>query len=218
MKLSAEEITRLCDAWCSASTTPEGGIAIGGASEQYRLLANGIVFHELNYQALCAAILGATKVLLRPGFNTFIVQDHFWLWAWCGELLLSPRAEIISHEQHEIRTLFDTCIRSSLAGCRKPPANHEEWQEQNRISEMQTHHSKYFLSNCHVVLAYLGFPLLEAVIKRFCSAFINFDGKVISQFQVLNKVGQPRIYSPFGSILNKTVVVSGICLYCYITK
>jgi hypothetical protein len=198
MTLSADEITRLCDAWCTASITPEGGIALGGATEQYRLLANNIVFHELDYQALCVAILGTAKVLLRPGFNTFIDQDHFWLWAWCGELLLSPRAEIFSHEQHEIKTLFEMSIRSSLACCRKPTANCEEWEEQNRISDLQPHHSKYFLYNSHVVLAYLVFPLLEAVIKRACSAYVDFDGSVISGFQVPNRAGQPRSYDPSG--------------------
>ena len=199
MTLSSEEITRLCDAWCAASTTPEGGMAIGRTSEQYRLLANKIIFHELDYQALCAAILGTAKVLLRPGLNTIIDQDHFWLWAWCGELLLSPRAKIFSHEQHEIKTLFETSIRSSLAGCRKPPANREEWEEQNRISELQPHHSKYFLNNSHVVLSYLGFPLLEAVTKRACSVYVDFDGSVISQFQVLRRNGTPKSYDPSGS-------------------
>jgi hypothetical protein len=196
MSLSAEEITRLCDAWCVASTPPEGGMVIGQDTEKYRLLANNIVFHELDYQALCAAILGTAKVLLRPGFNTIIDQDHFCLWAWCGELLLSPEAEIFSQEQHEVKTLFEISIRSSLVGCRKPPANREEWKEQNRISDLQPHHSKYFLDNNHVVLAYLGFPLLEAVVKRVCSAYVDFDGRVVSQFQVLKRNGQPKIYVP----------------------
>ena len=197
--MSPDEIERLCDAWCVASATPEGGLAIGGASEQHRLLANNIVFHELDYDGLCAAILGTAKVLLRPGLNTIIDQDHIGLWAWCGELLLSPRAELFSHEEHEIKTLFETSIRSSLANCRKPPANKEEWEAQNKIADLQSHQSKEFLSKSSVVLAYLGFPLLEAITKRACSSYVGFDGNVISQFQVLKRNGDQRTYDPNGS-------------------
>lgn len=203
MTLTAEEITKLCDAWCDASTTSEGGIAIGGASEQHRLLANNIVFHELDYGALCSALLGTSKVLLRPGLNTIIDRDHFGLWSWCGELLLSPRAEVFSHEQHEIKSLFETSIRAALAGCRKPSANREEWEEQNRISGLQPHHSKYFLQNSSLVLAYLGFPLLESITKRACSAYVGFDGSVNAQFQVLKKNGLSRVYDPAGSNFQK---------------
>jgi len=193
------DISRLCDEWCSASSMPGGGMAIGGNTEQYRLLANGVVFHELNHGALCAAVVGLSKVLLRPGLNTVVDQDHFAMWSWCGELLLSPRAGLFPMDQHEIKSLYETALHASLAACRKPVASKEEWQEQNRIQNLQPHHGKQLLLKSHLVLAYLAFPLLEAVLKRACAKYVTFDGQVVTAFAVDSKQGNPRQYDPHGS-------------------
>ncbi|NOX75476.1 MAG: hypothetical protein GXP17_02435, partial [Gammaproteobacteria bacterium] len=81
MTISAGGIKELCNNWCQAVQQPEGGFAIGGQSEQYRLLRNGIQFHDLDFEQLVAAIDGLTKVLLLPGLNTVVDQDHFGLWS-----------------------------------------------------------------------------------------------------------------------------------------
>lgn len=172
---------------------------IGGNTEKYRLLANGVVFHELNHDALCAAVVGLSKVLLRPGLNTIVDQDHFALWSWCGELLLSPCAELFPVDQYEIKSLYETTLHASLANCRKPATSREEWEEQNRIHELQTHHAKQLLHKAHLALAYLAFPLLEAVLKRACAAYVAFDGQVVSAFTVPTIQGTSRTYDPQGS-------------------
>ncbi len=171
-------------------------MAIGANTKKFRLLANGVVFHELSHEQLCAALIGLSKVLLRPGLNTIVHQDHLALWSWCGELLLNPRYQLFSVAQHEIRSLYETVIHAALAHCRKPPATKEERQAQNRIQELQPHHAKQFLLESSLVVAYLGFPLLEAVLKRACANYVAFDGRVISAFSVPNKQGNPRQYNP----------------------
>lgn len=193
---TAAQIAGLCDDWCAATVTPEGGLAIGSNTEKFRLLANGVVFHELDFDALSAALLGLSKVLLRPGLNTIVDHDHFGAWSWCGELLLSPRANLFSTEQHEIKSLFETTIHAALANCREPITSKEEWQAQNRIQEMQPHHAKQLLREAMLVLAYLAFPLLEAVLKRACKTFVSFDGQVVSAFMVQDRNGDPRNYDP----------------------
>jgi hypothetical protein len=196
---TAADVSRLCDEWCSASSMPSGGMAIGGNTEKFRLVANGVVFHELNHDALCAAVVGLSKVLLRPGLNTVVDQDHFGLWSWCGELLLSPRASLFPMDQHEIKSLYETALHASLAACRKPAASKQEWQEQNRIQALQPHHGKQLILKSHVVLAYLAFPLLEAVLKRACAKYVTFDGQVVAAFTVPTKQGNPRQYDPQGA-------------------
>lgn len=193
------EITRLCDEWCSASAVPGGGMVVSASTEKYRLLANGVVFHELNHEELCAAVVGLSKVLLRPGLNTVVDQDHFALWSWCGELLLGSRADLFRPDQYEIKSLYEAALHASLASCRKPTKSREEWQEQNRILELQAHHGKQLLLKSHIVLAYLAFPLLEAALKRACSNYVGFDGQAIVAFTVQNKQGNPRRYDPNGS-------------------
>ena len=71
--------------------------------------------------------------------------------------------------------------------------------EQNRIQELQSHHAKQLLQESNLVLAYIGFPLLEAVLKRACAAYVALDGQVISAFSVPNKQGNQRQYDPNGS-------------------
>ena len=195
-KLSAKEITRLCEEWCLASKTPEGGIGIGSATEKYRLLKNGVVFHELGYEALCSALIGTAHVLLRPGLNVIVDWDHMFLWSWCGELLLSPRSEYFPYEQYEIKTLAETTVRASLVHCKKPSKSREEWKEQWRIDDLQSHHAKVFLTQSYLVLSYLAFPLLEALLKRACSQFIDFDGRVKSQFLLPKEKGGQKRYKP----------------------
>jgi hypothetical protein len=200
---TAADITKLCDDWCTASATPGGGMAIGANTEKFRLLANGVAFHELDHEAMCAAIIGLSKVLLRPGLNTVVHQDHFGLWSWCGELLLGPRAQLFPLDQHEIKSLYETALHAALAGCLRPPASKEEWQEQNRIQELQPHHAKQLLQQASLVLGYLAFPLLEAVLKRACTNFVTYDGQVVSSFTVLNKQGTPKQYDPQGAFRDR---------------
>ncbi|WP_061936681.1 hypothetical protein [Collimonas pratensis] len=196
---TAADIAKLCDDWCAATMTVDGGMAIGASTEKFRLLANGVLFHELDHESLCAALIGLSKVLLRPGLNTIIVQDHFGLWSWCGELLLGSRAQLFPHDQYEIKSLYETCLHAALANCRKPVVLEEEWREQHRIQEQQPHHAKQLLQKSQIVLAYLAFPLLEAVLKRACGSFVSFDGQIVSAFTVLNKQGNPRLYEPQGA-------------------
>ena len=79
MSISADEIRKLCENWCNAAKQPEGGFALGGETEKHRLLANGVQFHELGFDELMASITALSKVLLLPGLNTVVVQDHFGL-------------------------------------------------------------------------------------------------------------------------------------------
>jgi hypothetical protein len=194
MTITPEKITNLCEQWCSSVKTTEGGLAIGGESEKLRLLANGVNFHELDHQSLMASILGLSNVLLLPGLNTVVVQDHFGLWSWCGEIIVGSRADYFSHEEHEIKALFQASIRASLANCKKPVASREEHQLQSEAEQKLPHHARYFLHDSSLILAYICFPLLESMLKKVASTYLDMDGTVKSSFQVLNRTGKPRKY------------------------
>jgi hypothetical protein len=198
MMISPQKIRELCVSWCDAVQQPGGGMAIGGQSEQYRLLRNGLQFHELGFDQLVAAIDGLTKVLLLPGLNTIVDQDHFGLWSWCSEVILYRETDFFDREEHELRKLFETCIRSSLVHCKKPAADKEEWQKQAEADQQIPHNARYFLQDSSITLAYLAFPLLEAVSKKICNAYVAMDGSVIARFDVPNKVGGTKEYDPNG--------------------
>ncbi|WP_434141437.1 hypothetical protein JQR84_24415 (plasmid) [Pseudomonas luteola] len=195
---SSQKIRELCDSWCKAVQQPGGGMAIGGQSEQYRLLRNGVQFHDLCFDQLVAAVDGLTKVLLLPGLNTIVDQDHFGLWSWCAEVILYRETEFFSHDERELRSLFETCIRCSLAHCRKPISNRDEWEKQAEVEQQIPHNARYFLQESSLALAYLAFPLAEAVSKKICNAYIAMDGSVIAKFDIPNKFGKIREYDPSG--------------------
>ena len=112
------QIRQLCDAWRQAVLLPNGSIAIGGASEQHRLRANGIQPHDLSYNELRAACVGLIGVLLLPGLSTVIDEDHEWFWAWGAEILLARGNGLFFDAEAEIRGLVETTVRAALAPSR----------------------------------------------------------------------------------------------------
>jgi len=147
-------------------------------------LRNGLQYHELCFDQLVAAIDGLTKVLLLPGLNTIVDQDHFGLWSWCSEVILYRETDFFDQKEHELKKLFETCIRSSLVHCKKPASNREEWQKQTEVEQQIPHNARYFLQESPLTLAYLAFPLLEAVSKKISSSYVAMDGVVVARFDV----------------------------------
>lgn len=176
--MNATAIEGLCDAWLDAATR-EGGISIGGESEQYRLRNNGIRFHELNFEELRSACVGLSKVLLLPGLNTIVDLDHFLLWSWCGELLLGPDGTLTEAEA-DIAQLARAAVRAALVGARPP--TEEAFERARRAQEVLTPNAKQHLQESHVALAYLSLPLLEAITRRACHEYVDLTGKVLAPF------------------------------------
>ncbi|NOX76208.1 MAG: hypothetical protein GXP17_06235 [Gammaproteobacteria bacterium] len=120
------------------------------------------------------------------------------LWSWCSEVILFRETNFFNNEEYEIKKLFETCVRASLAHCRKPTADREEWQKQVELEQQLSHHARYFLQESSLTLAYLGFPLLEAISKKVCRAYVDMDGRVTTPFNVPKKTGGVREYDPNG--------------------
>src|SRR5205823_2454493 len=123
-----DRIRRLCDEWCAAASQPGGGMAIGQATEQLRLSRNGIVFHELTHEELQAACVGLARVLLRPGLNTVVDDDHLLLWSWLAQLLVSRSGGVAAGTDREVRELLGVCVLAALAPTRPPAADRHAWQ------------------------------------------------------------------------------------------
>jgi len=198
--MSAERILELCDSWCSIVKMAENSLGICGESEKYRLLINGIQFHDLDSISLKAAVVGLSKVMLLPGLNSVVVQDHYFLWSWCAELILNRDANVFDVNEYELRTLFGTCVRASLAGCVKPAKSFEEAQQIFNRNETMSHNEKYFVQESSLVLAYLVFPLLEGTCKKLCSSYITMGGDVLQPFVVPYPKGGDKKYNPNGKI------------------
>jgi len=189
--MKPERINTLCNAWYEEFLRSS---TVGQNTEQYRLLINGIDFQNLCHESICTALTGLSKVLLLPNLNTVLDADHHFLWAWCGELLLNPRSNLFPAEQYEVKSLFETSIHAALAGCSSPPADINEYNHRQHIKSLQPHHAIQFIQKSNLTLAYLSFPLLEAVLKRACAAYVDLNGSVITDFSVTPVSGKVREY------------------------
>lgn len=199
MPATSEQITRLCDAWLEAATQPGGGIAIGVESERFRLHHNGVNFHDLEFDALCAAIVGLTKVVLLPRLNIVVDVDHQLLWSWCAQVLLCRHGDVFPGEQREIRELLATAVHCALAGSRDPNLRSSDWQRESLIEQIQSTHTRALTANSLMTLVYLAFPLLEGLVKFRCAAFVDMSGKVLANFAVSKRggeLGRLRKYGP----------------------
>lgn len=196
--MNSTDIEKLCDDWCLASTTAEDNIELGTHTEKYRLLQNGIIFHELDHETLCAAVIGLSKVILRPGLHSVIDKDHTELWSWCAEILVGRESNMFSRAQMEIENLYKTAFHAALAHCGAPTGqgNGPAWAY--NIQKNFPHHAQQLIFDSSLVLAYLVFPLLEAILKRACAKYLTFDGKIILAFSVTTRYGKIKNYDPRG--------------------
>jgi hypothetical protein len=189
----AAETERLCDAWVDAATPADGGLQIGHESEQYRLHANGIAFHDLNHEELWAACLGLTRVLLRPGLNAVIDFDHKLFWSWCAELFAGSAVTYFTEAEREPKDLLGLACRAALAGTFRP--DKQGWEENRDRSMTMEANARELVTHAHEVLVYLAFPLLEAILRKTCSAYVTHDGMVTAAFDVPKLSGGRRPYA-----------------------
>lgn len=194
-------ILELCNKWLETVNKTDGSICLGSADAKYRLLNNGIQFHNLSHNELSECCIGLSQVILLRGFNTIIDQDHYALWCWLGEVISFEMYDpdnsysYFTRDEHEIKELFQAVIRTSLAGIRKPPQDKDEWQKQNEIRDLMDLNSKEMIGKSGLILSYLVFPLLEATLKKNCREYIEYDGKIKKNFIIKKKQGKNRTYS-----------------------
>jgi len=187
MTQKSTDILQLCEAWKKAAYKSDGSTQINGDSEQFRLLANDIYFHDLDSKDLQDACVGLTSVLLLKGMNTFIVEDHYYFWAWVAQVMLYRGTEYFDDNEADIRELFSTCISASLARIGNSKGD-------DGIIDIN---GRELVLKGNLILAHLSFPLLEAILKKTCQYYVDYSGKVLNDFQI-NKEGQVIQYVTHG--------------------
>ena len=175
------------------STTPQEASAHG-------LLVNGIVLHDLDFDEVRAACLGLSSTLLHPNVAATPSEDLEWFWAWCTHVIAGPRSPYIGQGEWELRELFGLVCRVILARMALPPHLPTEedglaWQgegiPQREFLEVNPH-ARQLVSHAYLLVTYLGFPLLEALLKKESGEFVASDGTVLRAFAVPRAEGRRR--------------------------
>jgi hypothetical protein len=124
----------------------------GPETNDYFLLDNGVKFHELDYDALQAAVVGKSKRLLLPRLNVVCrCRSYLALVLVCRVtvrgVIANATGDIaaIHPEQDEIKRLFETAIHAALA---EPSGLHIGGQ---------FHHNEILLGRSSLILSYIGF-------------------------------------------------------------
>ncbi|MBI1744804.1 hypothetical protein HYR54_17315 [Candidatus Acetothermia bacterium] len=190
MVQSREDLIRqLCDAWIAAYQRSSS--SSHEDPEKFRLHKNGIKFHELNYPEIQIACTSLSKVLLLKGMNTVISLDHQLFWAWAGELFLFSLPRTFSNEERYVQELLETCVLASITSITLS-------RQTNPLG-----FNEKFMLKAHLILAYLSLPLLEAILKKVCKAYVDYDGNVIKPFNVQGRGGNLKEYDPHSSSLSQ---------------
>lgn len=176
---TAEEIKKLCDAkHYHLTKTP--GMYTHSHIREFELLYNGLQFHTLSFDALMAALSGLTKTLLLPNQFVIMTQDHLFLWTWCAEIVFSRHSNIFQWEDYEISEHLKTTIHSALANS----CSTTEYDAFKPYAELQPHYAQLYSKDSNKTLPFLTFPLLEALLKRACSKFLDKNGIISAPFSV----------------------------------
>ncbi|MFP7278104.1 hypothetical protein SFC11_02020 [Exiguobacterium indicum] len=205
-----EKIIDLCKKY-KASVQVGDSLSIGGGSEQYRLMNNDIIFHELSYEELQTCGVSLTEILLFKNRNTIISDDHIHYWAWVGQVLLNSESGYFDSGEGEISDLLSTCIRSALARTTNPKLSYEENREVRNKLEFN---SQELISKNNLILVQLSFPLLEAILRKSCKEYVDYLGSVKKRFKVGSNV---RKYS-YKETGNRKVSSIAVLLHLYYEK
>ena len=185
-------INKLCDEYCQNVNRPNGSIALNANTHDFELLNNDIYLPELDQKELLATIIGLSKTLLLTGQLACINQDHVHLWGWCAQLATDDEVETrarINNEFDELDKLFELVIRGALA------RSYPNAQAPNN-KEIQNHFATHFVNESSLAIAYLGFPLLEGILKRLAHNYVGMDGAVKTNFSVAKRGGGNINYGP----------------------
>ncbi len=182
--MDSNTILDLCDQWRATVVQPDGSGHHNADSQRLTLLAQGCVFQELDIDAMQAVCVGLTDRLHYRNSGQYIDNDQRQFWEWSAQLFSSDDAkniigtDIYSH-------LMDLVLPSLF--CNENPFLEELKQPDPRYNQFV----KSLVRSQARLLSYLTFPLLEAIARSVCAAYIAPDGVILNGFTV-----DGRTYSP----------------------
>lgn len=164
----------------------------------YSLLFNEDLpmFHELPYRAN----LHLPSLLTKLGAIQ-VTFDHYHYWSWTAEML---REVDLGEDSLEIglRRLFLHTVDFAVGRLGSIPINDRFRQENRQLRELASPHAKRAMRESFRAATQLSYPLLEGILRRLCSEYVDVDGslKQGKKIHTMNGVEEHRA-SNLGGIL-----------------
>lgn len=152
-----------------------------------------IVLHEASFEEVKNLVIGISKRIEHGNIKTVVTMDHYFIWSWVSEVLLSRYVYVYECDSED-SNLLNLCCRSALANTYVQVNNENEWARKQAVEKATPHFIKRFQEQSFLALGYLVFPLLEGIIKQKASQFITTNGEVVSEFSILKRNGSAQRY------------------------
>lgn len=216
--MDEQEIFRMADDFVQSTKSPDGSTAINPQNEGgMRLLANGAIFPDFSLESLCAALAASPKTI-SPAHNiSYIHSDHVAMWAWCAQIIAHNDTEYFRAEESNLKLLVQIIAHTAKAAknpSSSPPRDNYPMTLEGSMEFAEAHWTalkqvalpstvEQFLHFRSEITSYLSFPLLEGILKKRCSEFVEYDGLVKKEFTI------PRGKRPYvpGSKINSLAVL-----------
>jgi hypothetical protein len=179
-------------------------------SENLQLLSNDFNFHDFNHDELIKS-----SVLLTRELQAQINRDHKFYWAYAAFLTHHLRT-ITLFKDLEWQTAFEGLVNLILAKSRPqeqiaPPKKVEEFFKQNETQEAARSVLAPFVNSHFInilkakweVSAPLTFAILEGLLRRKNSHYMNIDGSITDDFEAVSNTGRTKYSRQYRKRINR---------------
>jgi len=174
-------------------TIQEGGTGVSSGNlsdDDYNYLAifdkSLPLIHHFPYRA----VVHLPGLLTKIG-GVQVTYDHFHYWAWTAEVLKNINMRTNSVER-DIEDTFRLAVDFAVGRLSSVPINEQLRRENKQIRNLVSNHTQRAMSLSHRAATQLSYPLIEGLLRRLCSDFVDIDGQIKSGSAILQMNGKEK--------------------------
>jgi len=137
------------------------------------------MFHQLPFRAL----FHLPSLLTRLA-NAQVTYDHYHYWAWTAEVFKKTNRDE-NYLGKDIEQLFLLTVDFAVGGLTTVPVSMSLLRENKKIEQLVSPHASRAMLHSYRAATQLSHPLLEGLLRRLCSDFVDVDGKIKSGKKIL---------------------------------
>ncbi|MBY8604203.1 hypothetical protein K7N18_05095 [Burkholderia arboris] len=191
------EIFELAERFVRSTVSPGGQLRFSD-EDRMRLLNNGVDFPDFSLESLCASLAASVKTISPTKNISYIHEDHKYMWSWCAQIIAHNDTEYFSMEEMNLKQLVQALVHTVKAANHQPdfPDRRDFENTYAGVTEFARLRNEALdrvklpstveqLLLCKTeISSYLSFPLLEGILKKRCSEYVDYSGSVKKEFAI----------------------------------